>query len=69
MHTTVEKLARTAVSLRNHIARGNTVTGQRSITLIDRYEALREKATAAEWQAHCAAHGYALQHDAYDFFA
>lgn len=65
------KLRKTAQSLANHVARGNTAHGSRSLDLIDRYNDLRAEAIKAgsTWEDYCKSKGFDPSHDAYDFFA
>ena len=64
------KLDRTATSLTNHVARGNTLNGMRSQQLVDRFEELKAAAIEAGiWTDWTVSKGYAESVNAYDFFA
>lgn len=74
MLTYRQKLEKCLKSTMAHVARGNTPAGQRSMTLIDRYEHLRSQVVddeelLAEWRAYCKHHGFATSHRATDLFA
>jgi len=68
----VAKLIKTDNSIRAHVRRGNTINGQRSIELLDRYqeirEVLRDKHFKA-WKDFCDKNHADYSHDGYDLFA
>ena len=68
----VAKLIKTQKSINAHVMRGNQITGQRSLELLDRYQDLREELRTQDikaWKAFCDTTHADYQHDCYDLFA
>jgi len=71
MKTIEQKLDKTATTISNHVARGNNLyTNSRSEELQARYDELMEQAKdTSKWVGYCEKHHYAVNHQAFDFWA
>jgi hypothetical protein len=68
----VAKLIKTQKSINAHVMRGNQITGQRSLDLLDRYQDIRgvlRNQHFEAWKAFCDTTHADYQHDGYDLFA